>query len=392
MVFMLNICMITREFPPESGGIGYYVYNLSKKLLERGHRVTVLTRGTSARSFKEVVEGIDVFKVSFFPLYPFHLSIHGLFMNSLFKSLEPSFDLVHVHSPLPPLIKTHLPIITTVHTSMRTDSKYHEVFDFYSLLEKLQSMYIYPPIESKLFNISNSITTVSYSVVDELKDYGLESEKITVLGNGVNERIFAPIRKTGDGQKYVLYTGILRARKGLFDLVKCAKLVSEVKPEVRFVVCGKGPFLRKLEKEVREQRMQKQIELLGFVKREELIKLYQNATLHVVPSHYEGLPTVLLEAMSCGLPVVATDVCGNKEVISSGVNGFLVPPKSPKVMADVILWLLENDHVRERVGKAARKTIEERYTWDRITENVLASYSQTLRKSVIRKSKLFYAR
>jgi glycosyltransferase involved in cell wall biosynthesis len=180
----------------------------------------------------------------------------------------------------------------------------------------------------------------------------------------------------------VLYTGILRARKGLFDLVKCAKLVSEVKPEVRFVICGKGPFLRRLEKEVREQRMQKQIELLGFVKREELIKLYQNATLHVVPSHYEGLPTVLLEAMSCGLPVVATDVCGNKEVISSGVNGFLVPPKSPKVMADVILWLLENDPVRERVGKAARKTIEERYTWDRITDNVLAAYSQTLIKAV----------
>ncbi len=373
--------MITREFPPESGGIGYYVYNLSKKLIERGHKVTVITRGTSKKTFKEVVEGIDVFKVTFFPLYPMHLSIHGLFMNSLFKSLEPFFDLVHVHSPLPPLIKTHLPIMTTVHTSMRTDSKYHEVFDFYSLLEKLQSMYIYPPIESKLFSISNSITTVSYSVVDELKDYGLDPEKITVLGNGVNEKIFAPISKAKDGQKYVLYTGILRARKGLFDLVECAKLVSEVNSDVRFIVCGKGPFLRKLEKEVREQKMQRQITLLGFVKREELIRLYQNATLHVVPSHYEGLPTVLLEAMSCGLPVVATNVCGNKEVISNGANGFLVPPKSPKAMAKVILWLLENDHIRERVGKAARKTVEERYTWDRITDNVLFSYSKTMRKS-----------
>lgn len=385
--------MITREFPPESGGIGYYVYNLSKKLIERGHKVTVITRGTSKKTFKEVVEGIDVFKVTFFPLYPMHLSIHGLFMNSLLKSLEPFFDLVHVHSPLPPLIKTHLPIMTTVHTSMRTDSKYHEVFDFYSLLEKLLSTYISPPIESKLFSISNSITTVSYSVVEELKDYGLESEKITVLGNGVNEKIFFPIftpnNKYRNGQKYVLYTGILRARKGLFDLVKCAKLVSDVKPDVRFIICGKGPFLRKLEKEVREQRMQSQIELLGFVKREELIKLYQNATLHVVPSHYEGLPTVLLEAMSCGLPVVATDVCGNKEVISSGVNGFLVPPKSPKAMADVILWLLENGPVRERVGKAARKTIEERYTWDRITDNVLFSYSKTMRKSTAPKSELF---
>ncbi len=372
--------MITREFPPESGGIGYFVYNLSKKLLERGHRVTVLTRGTSNSSFKTVVEGIDVFNVSFFPLYPFHLSIHGLFMNRLFKNLEPFFDLVHIHSPLPPLIKTNLPVITTVHTSMRTDSRYHEVFDFYSLLERLQSSYIYPSIESKLFDISNSITAVSYSVVDELKEYGLESEKIAVIGNGVNEKIFTPTSKAINGEKYVLYTGILRARKGLFDLVECAKLVSKVKSDVHFVVCGKGPFLRKLEKEVREQKMQRHIALLGFVKRDELIKLYQNATLHVVPSHYEGLPTVLLEAMSCGLPVVATDVCGNKEVITNGVNGFLVPPKSPSTMAEVILTLLENDNIRERVGKAARKTIEEKYTWDKITDNVLASYSQVLRE------------
>jgi len=242
-------------------------------------------------------------------------------------------------------------------------------------------------IESKLFNISNCITAVSYSVVDELKEYGLESEKITVIGNGVNEKIFTPINKTKTLGKYVLYTGILRARKGLFDLVECAKLVSKLRPDVHFVVCGKGPFLRKLEKEVREQRMQEQINLLGFVKREELIRLYQNATLHVVPSHYEGLPTVLLEAMSCGLPVVATDVCGNKEVITNGVNGFLVPSKSPKAMAEVILMLLENENIRERVGKAARNTIEDKYTWDKITDNVLASYLQILkRKSVTPKS------
>jgi glycosyltransferase involved in cell wall biosynthesis len=369
--------MVTREFPPESGGIGYYVYNLSKKLVERGHRVTIITRGTFTRSVKYFVEGIDVFRVSFFPLYPFHLSIHGIFLNNLFKNLEPSFDLVHVHSPLPPLVKTCLPIMTTVHTSMRTDSKYHEVFDFYSLLEKLQSMYISPPIESKLFRISNKITAVSCSVVEELKDYGLD-EKITVLGNGVNEKLFAPINKDKNGRKYVLYTGILRARKGLFDLVECAKLVSEITSDVEFIICGKGPFSRKLEAVVRAHKLQRTIKLLGFVERKELIKLYQNAALHVVPSHYEGLPTVLLEAMSCGLPVVATDVCGNKEVIVNGVNGFLVPPKSPMAMAKVILRLLQNDQISGRVGRAARRTIEDKYTWDKITDNVLASYSMTL--------------
>ena len=370
--------MVTREFPPESGGIGYYVYNLSKKLLERGHNVTVLTRGSPSKSVRESVEGMEVFKVSFFPLYPFHLSIHGLFMNKLFKSLEPSFDLVHIHSPLPPPIKTSLPIITTIHTSMRVDSRYHEVFDFYSLLEKIQSMYISPPNELKLFNISNAFSAVSFSVVEELKEYNIESSKITVFGNGVNEKMFFPISKAESKKKYILYTGILRARKGLFDLLECAKIVCSSRPDVHFVIVGKGPFSLKLEKEVRSRKMQKQVTLLGYVSREKLIELYQNATLHLVPSHYEGLPTVILEAMACGLPVVATDICGNKEVISSGRNGFLVPPKSPKAMADVVLMLLEDGNLRERIGKAARVTIEERYTWDKIADNVLKSYSKIL--------------
>jgi glycosyltransferase involved in cell wall biosynthesis len=165
--------------------------------------------------------------------------------------------------------------------------------------------------------------------------------------------------------------------------VECAKIVCDEYPDVRFLICGKGPFYEKLEKAVYSQNMQKQVKLLGYVKRNVLIRLYQNATVHVVPSHYEGLPTVILEAMSCGLPVVATNVCGNKEVISNGENGFLVPPKSPKLLAEAILNLLGNVSLRNRIGRAARKTIEERYTWDQITDNVLSCYSHVLNRTTV---------
>ena len=82
----MHVCMITREFPPESGGIGYYIYNLSKELIKKGHKVTVITRGSTRRLEKEVIDGIDVFKATFFPLYPFQMPLHGLFVNSLVKS------------------------------------------------------------------------------------------------------------------------------------------------------------------------------------------------------------------------------------------------------------------------------------------------------------------
>ena len=94
--------MITREFPPISGGIGYYVYNLSKKLIERGHEVSVITRGSTRKTIKSEVEGIDIFWAPFFPLYPFHLGIHGYFVNKIVKSLSSEVDLIHIHSPLPP--------------------------------------------------------------------------------------------------------------------------------------------------------------------------------------------------------------------------------------------------------------------------------------------------
>ena len=83
--------------------------------------------------------------------------------------------------------------------------------------------------------------------------------------------------------------------------------------------------------------------------------------------------------MACGLPVVATDIGGNREVITNGVDGFLVPPKTPKVMAETMLKLLGDDGLRESAGIAARKTIENYYTWDKIADNFERIYETALK-------------
>lgn len=368
--------MITREFPPSSGGIGYYVYNLSKKLINRGHNVTVITRGNTRKTEKKVVDGINVFNVTFFPLYPFHLPLHGFFVNSMLKSMETEFDLVHVHSPLVPPITTTLPVVTTVHTAMRVDSRYHEVVDPYSLAEKMQSMYFSPYVESKLLRLSTTVTAVSPSIAAELREYGMDPGRVKITWNGVDEKLFFPSCRKG--KEYVLYTGVLRARKGLFDLIKCARLVADECPDVEFIICGSGSLLSKLRVEARRTGLQQQITFLGHVNRRKLIQTYQNATIHVIPSIYEGLPTVLLEAMACGLPVVATNIGGNRDVISSGVDGFLVPPRSPEDMARMIRMLLEGESLRAKIGKAARETILLRYTWDKIVDNFMAVYESIL--------------
>ena len=371
--------ILSTPIPPEEG-IGNYVYNLSKELLENKHEVTVITRGRFDKTIIQKVDGLRVIKPTFLPAYPFYIKLHGLFLNRQFKKFEKEFDIVHIHSPLCPLVKTSLPIIATIHTPMLADTKtrFEETADFHARIERFMGKYISFPVEMGLINRAEKITTVANSVASELKDYNLNKEEIEVIGNGVDEDIFKPIDNKSD-ENYILYTGRLDYRKGLFDLIESSKSILDVYPNVSFFVTGKGILLNQLKKRVNELGVSDNFKFLGYVSREKLITLYQNATIYVMPSHYEGLPTVLLEAMSSGCPVVATSVSGNLDVLTNDLDGLLVPPKSPKKIAESVIDLLNNEDKRIKMGNAARKTIEERFTWDMIAKRYMVNYENLLK-------------
>lgn len=372
--------MITREFPPVCGGLGYYVYYLSKKLVERGHQVQVITRGTLSKYTIENVDGINLYTAPFFPIYPFHIPLHGFYVNKLLKSLESQLSIVHLHSPLPPPIKTSLPVITTFHSPCKRafEKKYRDTKDIRSFAEQIQSMVVYPPVESKIIKISDKITCVSLNVSEELSAYGLNPNSITVVENAVDTRFFSPKSSQAKTEPYVLFVGILRSGKGVMDILSVAKLVCDKQPNARFLVCGDGPLLKSLRVHVLKMGLQKQIIFLGYVNRNKIIKLYQKATVLFHPSSHEGLSTVVLEAMSCGLPVVANDIPGNRAVISSGINGILVSHKSPEYMADSILKLLNDANLREVIGRAAIATIKDRFSWDQTVDKMITCYEELL--------------
>jgi len=96
------------------------------------------------------------------------------------------------------------------------------------------------------------------------------------------------------------------------------------------------------------------------------------------PSSHEGLSTVILEAMSCGLAVVANDIPGNRAVILSGINGILVSHKSHETMADSILRLLNDDKLRQKIGKAAIVTIRNNFSWDKTVDKMISCYHELL--------------
>jgi glycosyltransferase involved in cell wall biosynthesis len=109
-----------------------------------------------------------------------------------------------------------------------------------------------------------------------------------------------------------------------------------------------------------------------------LADLYRQAALFVSPSHAEGLPTVLLEAMACECPVAATRVGGSPDVITHGENGMLVSPGQPAQLADVICDLLTHPSRREEMGRAGRRTVEAKYSWDRITQMYVDQYEKLM--------------
>ncbi len=371
----MKICMIiSTPFPPTEG-IGYYTYNLSRKLIEKGHEVTVITRGTWSKTQKHSVDDINVIHVPFIPIYPFYLKIHGLFLNKILKSLETQIDIVHIHTPLTPIIKTSLPIITTIHTPMLTDFRQVEVKSIFSLFSKISAKVISYPLEKKLIQSSNVITTVTKSVAQELREFYSSSKSFNIVENGVDEKFFYPKKEKSEKRlKYAIFVGHISREKGLFDLVECGKYILKEKPEFYFIIAGKGRDLKNLINKIKKAQLQDKFIFLGQVEKNNLVKLYQNATLFVFPSYHEGLPSVVLEAMSCGLPIIATDVRGNRDLISNGENGILVPPKEPEKLAIAISMLLRDEKLMKDLGKNARDTIIKRYTWDIVTDKMLKCY------------------
>ncbi|MGI5892723.1 MAG: glycosyltransferase family 4 protein [Bacillota bacterium] len=374
----MHICMVVGEFPPICGGIGYYVYNLSKALLKKGFDVTVLTRG----SYREDViytdfEGIDLWKVRFSPLYPYHVRFHGYFLNKVLSQYENKFDIVHLHNPLVPVPATTLPVIVTEHGTVQGDISNSSVNDMSALALKLFAKRFIKQDYDVLAN-ADIITAVSNSCMQEIKNFIGEKKQMYVLGNGVDTGYFKPDEMVDRAQNIVLYTGRLDSRKGVVDLISSAKSVCENYPEVKFILTGKGPNREYIQKRISSLNLEGNVNLVGYVSREELLRLYQSSTMYVLPSYYEGLPTTLLEAMACGLPSIATDVDGSSEVISHGKNGLLVPPKCPKALSEGIQELLENKPKREDIGSCGREHVRNNYDWSKIADNAATIYNSII--------------
>lgn len=205
----------------------------------------------------------------------------------------------------------------------------------------------------------------------------LDPLRMTWIPNGVDTRRYAPAplqrrldarRELGLDDDAVVFGCVARMTgvKRHEDLVDAFAQVHAALPQARLLLVGDGPLLPQIQARIGERGVQDAVKLLSF--RDDVDTLLPAMDVLVLPSSSEGMSNAILEAMACGLPVVATSVGGNLHLVQHETTGLLVPPLDPISLAAALQWLGESPHARRRMGLAARARVEREFSLDAMVQ------------------------
>lgn len=209
--------------------------------------------------------------------------------------------------------------------------------------------------------------------------------KIRYIPNGVDTERFKPnledrlkVRKELGVDGFVwLAVGRFDPQKDYPNMLQAFARVVHKHSNTILLIAGDGPLRETMENMAQELGAEKHVKFLGI--RRDIPQLMNAADAYVMSSSWEGMPMVLLEASATGLPIVATDVGGNREVVLDGITGFLVPPRNPEALAEAVLRMMDlPEEKRREMGKAARKHVEDNFSLDRIVDMWEALYKELL--------------
>ncbi len=394
----MNVCFVTPEYFPISGGTGAYVYYLSQYLQKLGQNVHVVAR--HSKDSEDVVDGVHV---HYRKGMGNAITRYWRFARSAskkIKELNSKFGLDIIHANLPLVPSFAIPkdsaraLICTVHSTWKGEAIVTKKYNPENLNPNEKMMFRFNfmlrSYEKKLMDRSDALIAVSKYTVDELTElYGIDEKKIHVIYNGVDINKFKPrINKSElrqefgleDKQKIILFVGRLYHRKGLEILLHSIPPVLQEFSDVKFAISGTG--FKEKEESLRELAKKLDIEehvtFLGYVPDEKLPFLYAASDVFVLPAIYENFPFAILEAQATGLPVISTKVGGIPEFLTDNENGFLTEPGNSTQLTQRILDLLQNPKLTKEIGARGRNLIKEKLSWRLITGQVINLYHKLL--------------
>ena len=369
-----KIVMIISQFYPLLGGAEVQAQRLASNLVKRGIQVFVLTRRFEGLPEYEVIEGIPVHRKIRTIELPFLWGI--CFIVSVFIFLykrRKEYTIIHCH--IVQEFQTIIAVIFKYLFKKKVIVKMSSSGDTSDLKVLKDGMF------GKLFfrwvrHVDVIVSVCKKSSMEILKN-GFSKERVVEIPNGVDIKKFTKgTDKAKREQRNITFIGRLDSYKGVDFLLNGFKgLLSKVN-SVRLVIVGDGPDETKFINMARDLAIQNVVNFKG--RREDILSELYKTDIFVLPSLSEGMSNVLLEAMACGLPVVATLVGGNGDLIKDRYNGILIPPRDSTRLSEVLLELLENEELVQRLGKEARKTIERNYSIDQVVDKYIKLYNQLL--------------
>ena len=174
-------------------------------------------------------------------------------------------------------------------------------------------------------------------------------------------------KKFGERDNLVGYIGRLSEEKGTLNFVKAIPEISKEKDDLEFLIGGDGQLCDKIKKHLDENNLNDKVNLAGWIPHDKLPDYLNGLKLVVLPSYTEGLPNLMLEAMACGTPVLATPVGAIPDMITDEESGFILEDNSPECIAENVIRALEHPDL-ERIVKNARALVEREFTYEAAVE------------------------
>lgn len=391
----LKILLVNALFHPFKGGVEKHLLELSKALVRNGVKVHVLTARLEGTKQYEEFDGVKVHRIActemrlpgFYP--PPVILAPDVYSKIAELDGREHFDLVHLQDRWFPDFSLSLayaknagkPFVLTLHNARPVGIAPH-----YTLFGGAYDSLLGKPVLEN----SDLIISVSKWAMGDIGHYGIPRSKMVAIHNGISPSEYKPSEKRAErfrkkhaflkGAKILLFVGRIIRQKGVEYLLDAMPSVLQRVPNARLVIVGRGNRLEEMRFRASKLGLEGKVRFEGFLEEEELKDALCACDAFVLPSLWEVLPISILEAMACGKPIVASNVGGNSELVGNGFNGFLVPKKSSRQLAEKIVRVLSDEKLARKLGENSRKRVLNEFDWELIAVQTMEAYGKLLKK------------
>ena len=371
----MKLLLVNYEFPPLGAGAATATYHVGKELVSMGHDVTVLTSSHRTLPRFEDVQGMKVHRIpalrkktsqsNMVEMLSFVVSAFFM-MPSVLRSCKIEKAMVFFSFPCGPLgiwakILTGVPYLVLLRGGdvPGTEPGLHKI---HALLT---------PVRRLVYGQSRRVVANSpgLKVLAETAD----PVDVAMVPNGVDTDFYSPSEKKSVNKPFqFLFTGRFSEQKNLFFLLdSLATFKTRSESDFLLHMAGDGPLKEKLMGHAVELGINHGIVWHGWCGKNRLRDLYRQSDCLVNPSLYEGMPNVVLEAMACGLPVIASRVAGNDTLVKDGETGFLFDLSDGDGLGAILDRVIRDEQGCRSMGKLARNFVAEHHSWVRASQSLL---------------------